>query len=345
MTAGVLTDPARPALASCYTVAGRFICVGAEDETWARLFGGFFAGWHVSPARLGPGAAPDAYILAREGDAPRAPSAGFETFDVASGGRCHTDGETYFFEAGGSVVRVAAGAAPALVEVWVGRGEADREEAALARLVFNASMAAMRRAGLFELHAGAVVEPRSGAGVLFVGPSGSGKSTLTTTLASAGWRYLSDDSLLLRRCDGSVEAHALRRAFAVTAPTIEASGLDRAGRMLTTRPVPFDPTKRRFEPEAVFPGGFTSACEPAALFFPAVTREASSRVRPLTQAEAMARLLRMCPWACYDKPAAREHLAVLALLSGRCAAHELSAGGDLLGDAPRVAELVTAHLS
>lgn len=343
MMAGVLEGSARPALARVYTVAGRFLCVEAGEERWARLFGGYFEGWHVRPARPEAGAAPDATILVHgEADPPRIPR-GLESFEVASGGRCHTDGETYFFEGSGSFVRVGSGPRP-LVEVWVGRTPEAQERGALARLVFNAATAAMRRAGLFELHGAGVVEPAGGRGVLFVGPSGSGKSTLATLLACEGWRYLSDDSLLLDGRGPGVEAHALRRAFALTEPTIEASGLLGRRGLSIAGPESFDPTKRRIEPESAFPGGFAGACEPAALFFPVVTREPQSRTRPLAQAEAMARLIRMCPWACYDKPAAREHLDVLARLSRQCAAHELSAGLDLHGDAARAASLITARL-
>jgi hypothetical protein len=43
-------------------------------------------------------------------------------------------------------------------------------------------------------------------------------------------------------------------------------------------------------------------------------------------------LLRMCPWACYDKPIAEAHLRVLAQLARQAKGFELAAGSDLLGD-------------
>src|ERR687889_579156 len=144
-------------------------------------------------------------------------------------------------------------------EVWVGRGAASREHSALARLVFEATMVALRRCGLFELHAAGVVEPETGGGLLVVGPSGSGKSTLATQLASAGWRYLSDDALLLHERGALVEARALRRQFALTERTIAAGVLGGHEDRLS-EPAPFDPLKRRFEPQEVFPDGFTESC-------------------------------------------------------------------------------------
>jgi hypothetical protein len=325
----------RPALASLYAVAGRSICVECGDAETADLFRRYFEGWHVAP--LGGdeavGVRSDTTIsVSATRVPPRAPD-DFESFEIASGGVCRTDGRTYLFEAGDSAVMVR-GDSPSRVEVWIGATPRARQRAALARLIFNASMTAMRRCGLFELHGAGLVAP-GGAGVLFVGPSGSGKSTLATQLAHAGWRYLSDDSLLLCARGVGVEARALRRAFAVTDATVEAGPLGGFENFLTEAP-PFDPQKRRFEPESVFPGGFVESCEPRAIFFPAVTNEGESRTRALTQAETMARLIRMCPWACYDRPAAKAHLDVLARLARQAAGFELFAGRDLL-DAERAA--------
>jgi hypothetical protein len=331
----------RPAHASFYAVAGRFICVRAEDEEVAELFRRYFSGWHVSALGAAPRQEPDVTIVAAGGAVPDAPR-GLETFETAGGGVCHTDGQSYFFESNGSAVRVRA-ESPRRVEVWFGSSAEARERAALARLIFDASMTALRRCGLFELHGAGVVEPESGEGVLVVGPSGSGKSTLATQLAGAGWLYLSDDSLLLDERGAQVEARALRRQFAVAEPTIAAGVLGGFEDRLS-EPAPFDPLKRRFEPQEIFPERFAEVCRPAAVFFPVVTREPSSRARRISQAETMRQLLRMCPWACYDKPSAPAHLGVLAKLARQAAGYELLAGTDLLGDAAHASAFVRAWL-
>jgi len=327
----------RPALTSFYAVAGRFICIEADEPKAAMLFRRYFAGWHVSALEGAGVAAPDAIIVVRSGRVPGAPL-GLETFETAGGGVCHTDGQTYFFESNGSAVRVGA-ENPRRVEVWFGTSPASRERAAMARLIFDASMTALRRCGLFELHGAGVVEPESGAGVLVVGPSGSGKSTLATQLANAGWRYLSDDSLLLHTRDALIVALALRRQFAVTEPTV-AAGILGGFEDLLSEPAPFDPLKRRFEPQEIFPDRFADACVPRAVFFPTVTHEMSSDTRRLTQAETMRKLLRVCPWACYDKPAAAAHLGTLANLARQAAGFELRAGTDLLRNAAHASHFV-----
>jgi hypothetical protein len=331
LPAGGVGHSERPALASFYAVAGRFICAEAADPETALLVRRYFAGWHVAALDDVNGIDPDATITLRSGEVPPPAPGGFETFETAGGGVCHTDGRTYYFKSNGSVVRVG-GDCQKRVEVWIGTDPGSRERAALARLIFDASMTAMRRCGLFELHGAGVVEPESGTGFLIVGPSGSGKSTLATQLASAGWQYLSDDSLLLYKLGARVEVRALRREFALTEPTLAAGVLEGYEDRLTD-PAPFDPQKRRFEPQSVFPDRFIESSVPRAIFFPFITREASSRTRALSQAETMQRLIRMCPWACYDKPAARSHLGVLAGLARQAAGYELLAGGDLIGDA------------
>ncbi|HEX7317802.1 MAG TPA: hypothetical protein VF297_28120 [Pyrinomonadaceae bacterium] len=327
--AGAVANSGRPALADTYAVAGRFVCVEAADPDAAELFRRFYAGWHFARLEGAAPPAPDANIHVNPGAAPQAP-AGLDTFETAGGGLCRTDGRTYIFERDGSAVRAVGGRSG--VEVWIGSGAASRERAALARVVFEATMVALRRCGLFELHAAGVVEPETGGGFLVVGPSGSGKSTLATQLASAGWRYLSDDALLLRVESEKVEACALRREFAVTEQTV-ASGVLEGFEELLKEPVPFDPLKRRFKPHEVFPEGFAESCVPRALFFPVITNEPASGARRLTQSETMRGLLRMCPWACYDRPAAAAHLALLARLARQATGFELKAGRDLIGDA------------
>jgi hypothetical protein len=328
---GALGYSKRPAFANVYAVAGRFISVESPDPHFTDLFRRYFAGWHVEPILENDNIRPDANILISATDPPPSP-AHLKSFEVADGGLCRTDAKTYFFENNGSAVR-AGNDRPPLVEVWIGKTPQARERSALARLIFNASMAAMRRCGLFELHAAGMVQAERGAGILVIGPSGSGKSTLATQLAAAGWQYLSDDSLLLYS-DASdaepVKARALRRVFALSDETLSASGMDLES--IPTETVPLDPLKTRFEPRSVFPDSFVDVCIPRTLFFSQVTNEPASRTRLLSQRETMAQLIRMCPWSCYDKPSAETHLSLLAELARQAKGYLLFAGRDLFGD-------------
>lgn len=316
----------RPVFASFYAVAGRFVCVETSDSEINELMMRCFAGWHVDPLRA-DGLAANVTIAVHTSHDQPAPPANLAPFEVAEGGLCRTDGQIYFFENRGSTV-VAGHRDSPRVEVWIGNSVESRERSVLARLIFNAAMVAMRRCGLYELHAAGVVSP-SGEGILVIGPSGSGKSNLAAQLAASGWQYLSDDSVLLYSRNGIVHAHALRRMFALTNEVFSAAGLTESDSIEVTV-VPFDPLKKRFEPAPVFPGRFALSCQPTRVVFSRIENGAASRIQLLNRSETMARLIRMCPWACYDKTTAEAHLEVLGTLARQADGFELLAGADLL---------------
>jgi hypothetical protein len=54
----------------------------------------------------------------------------------------------------------------------------------------------------------------------------------------------------------------------------------------------------------------------------------------------MQRLLRLSPWASYDRPTSAEHLKVLGMLANTTQAFELMAGRDVLNDPSSVAEML-----
>jgi hypothetical protein len=205
-------------------------------------------------------------------------------------------------------------------------GPVPLDSPALTRLVTYALSAALRRRRRFELHSGALIDP-AGDGLLIVGPSGSGKSTLSVHLAAAGWPFLTDDVLLLGREPAGVTAWPLRRCFAITPQTLDASPyLQTRARALEER----DSEKQPFMPHDVFTSGFRDRCLPATLIFPELTGAATSAAAPLSKSDTMARLLRISPWAAYDRSTASAHLAVLSALAAQATGWTLAAGRDLL---------------
>jgi hypothetical protein len=253
--------------------------------------------------------------------------AGLDQFEIAGGGTCHTDGRTYYLDIDGSVV-VIGKPGLAAVEAWI-NGPLALDAPALTRLVTYALAGALRRRRRFELHSGALIHPDSGAGLLVIGPSGSGKSTLSVHLAAAGWPFLTDDVLLLGHGDSEINAWPLRRCFAITSETFAASRFLREHTTLGDTNAP-GAGKTPFVPHAVFPGGFTDHCTPRTLFFSELTGDAHSCVSPLSPGDTMARLIRMSPWSCYDRPTAADHLDVLSSLVRQSTGFRLRAGTDLL---------------
>src|SRR2546430_3009756 len=131
---GASESSERPAFASLYAVAGRFISVESTDRYCADLVQNYFSGWHIDPVTAhGSKIRPDVTIWVSATAAPPTSSTDLEAFEVAEGGMCRTDNQTYFFESNGSAIRADSNSRRQ-VEVWIGNTREAREPAALARL-------------------------------------------------------------------------------------------------------------------------------------------------------------------------------------------------------------------
>lgn len=323
-----------------YTIGGRLLAFQFCDEVAARIAGEFIEGMYFTSCPARAARFVHCTVKIFHGDPPPLPP-DCQTFDVPRG-QCHAHGDEHFLDIDESRVAVYP-AASRLVSVWLGTTAHARHPVAIINALSYVVQAALRRGGLYVLHAAGVVEPETGAGMIVVGNSNSGKSSLTIRLAGAGWRYLSDDMLVLAEETGAVEAWALRRIFSVSPASFASSGLGGGGIALGV-PVNSDPGKRKLEPSLMFPDSFVESCRPRVLLFPTLTGEAASRVEKLSAGEAMARLIRQCPWASYDGGTAREHLRVLGLLAKQSASFSLCAGRDLLEDSTRAPQLLASCL-
>ena len=315
----VIHVPDRLASQKFYAVASRLLFVESFnhrlDGPVARLFGG----WQLTPVSSAERKS-DIRIRFFCGDArPQIPKA-LNQFEIADGGRCYTLGDDYYVSLGNLLIHLQDGS-PVRVDLWLAESP-DPLDPVFPRATSFAVCAALRRFGLFELHSAGLVHPDTEKGLLIVGPSGSGKSTLALRLAMAGWPYLSDDELLLSSVDSAVEARGFRSFFAVKEPA--------SGDLRTC-----------FEPEVVLEAGRKTTAAPGALLFISLNGEERSELNELTQAEAMARLLRACPWATYDSTVAGAYLEVLSRLARQTRAFDLFACRDLL--APGYASEFLSH--
>lgn len=324
-----------------YEIGDRLLAFHFADEVAARAAEDFIGGMYFTPSAARAARFVHCTVKIFYGEPPTLPPA-YRSFEVPRG-QCYTNGEEHFLDIDGSRIAVYPPSSR-LVSVWLGTTAHARHPVAIVNTLSYVIQAALRRGGLYVLHAAGVVEPETGAGLVVVGNSNSGKSSLTIRLASAGWRYLSDDMLVISgEADGACEAWALRRIFSVSAQSLagcELSGLESA----LGAPANSDPSKRKLEPGITFPGSFVESCHPRVLLFPTLTGEAASRVEKITPGEAMARLIRQCPWASYDTGTAREHLRVLGMLAKQSDSFALDAGRDLIEDASRAPKLLASCL-
>jgi len=310
----------RPASRRFYAVAGRFLFVETNNPRLTDLVQRLFAGWQLKP--ISPPSR-DAQIEIRFFDepSPEIPP-NLNQFDIAEGGRCYTEANSYYLQFSNSLMRLQHDV-PVRVDVWF-KQVPETLDAELARVTSFAVCAGLRRFGLFDLHSAGVVEPKTGAGVLIIGQSGSGKSTLTFQLAKSGWSYLSDDELLLSLNEDEVDARGFRWVFAMR----EASGTG---------------ARNVFEPASVFSSQRVSQVVPRWLLFTAISGAEQTRLTELTQAETMTRLIRACPWATYDTAIAGANLELLSRLARQVNAFDLAAGTDLL-EPGRAAEFLQHRL-
>lgn len=251
-------------------------------------------------------------------------------------GYCSVDGENCYLEIDDSSIHMGP-TASRLVDVWMGQPGLAHHPIAFNIVLSYAVQGMLRRCNLFTLHAAGVVEPETGAGALLIGNSSSGKSTLTVRLTASGWRYLTDDSLILYETSSGVEAAGYRRFFAISEHTLlHLPGLEKG----IGDAVINDPDKRYFEPGAVFPESFSQTCIPRALFFASIVADEKSHVREISQGDAMMRLIVLNPWASLDIAVARTYLRVLEQLVKQSRSYELSGGRDILHEPERAHTLL-----
>jgi hypothetical protein len=194
----------------------------------------------------------------------------------------------------------------------------------VASLVSIAVLELVSRRGLFGLHAAAVA--RDGVGYLLPGPSGSGKTSLCLTLVRDGFRYVTDDFLLLTAGAGDIRCLPFFRTF-----NLDVAWATRFPELSFVQDLPPLPNgKRMFDPELCYPGSRAAAFRPACLLFPTIVTRAESTVRPISQQDALCRLLPQSRLSA-DPGTAEAHVRALGALARDSAAFELQHGRDFLG--------------
>ena len=309
-----------------YEVGSRVLKVENADEVLARIGRDFLRGFHLNNLGASSNAEVDCLISLTSG--PQTPlPAGIKPFKIQRG-QCYLDGPRMVLNVDESQIEVESGF-PSRVSVRFGNSSHARHPVAVVNVLSYALPAALRRCLLYEVHSAAVVEPETGFGLLLVGDSNSGKSSLTVRLAHAGWKYLTDDMVVIRNGGRHVEALALRKVFAVSPQSIAIAGLDRLNSSLGTS-VRSDRNKRRLEPSEVFPELFTSVCRPGVLCFVSIAGSETSHFEEISQSDAMIRMVNHCAWSSYDEHGAADFLKTLGRLVAQARCFVLAGGRDIL---------------
>lgn len=324
-----------------YSVADRTLCFMGVDEPDLDLVHDFLSGYYFKPADSSDARNRPVHLIEIHRSAPPpipSQNPGFEIED----GHCYPDHEQIVLVVNGSTIVVGA---PELnrTDVWLSETTAGRHALALNNVILYAVQAGLRRAGMYQFHAGCVLAGDQARGILLVGDSGSGKSTLTATLVQQGWHFVSDDNLLLTDSPQGIVAWALRRYFTFDESTLKACDLLQFKHAIGSR-VPGDRDKIRFYPRQAFPHHFVAACMPGVILFPTITDESSSWIEPVSQGDSLARLIRQCPWATCDVAAAPKHLQALTNLVKQSRSYALNAGRDVFEDSASLPGLITRSI-
>jgi hypothetical protein len=319
------------------TIAGKAIGIESLDSLAARTFDDFLKDFGLAAFPACPEQKLDCTIEISTNSPPALPG-GLRSFDVP-GGLCYTDGLQYFLDLERGRIEIAP--SERRVTAWFTGNTPEYKSLIPYTFLSSTFVAALRRSSLYVLHAAGVVEPASGAGVILMGVSGSGKSSLAIRLVRSGWRYLSDDSIVLSDSEGQVKMHPLRRFFALSDSALEHCRLPVNEGYLERLPL-HGTSKRSLDLQSIFPRTFTESCAPKVICFPRITYQRSSHVERLEPSQAMSFLIRHCPWSGYDNVAAPHFLQTLSRLTSQASSYILHAGHDLLDDPDQAAVLLAS---
>jgi len=195
----------------------------------------------------------------------------------------------------------------------------------------------LRSRSLYHLHAAAIVSP-TGELWLVCGAQRAGKTTLTTALGLAGWRPVSDDSLLVGTDEISAFLTPLKKYFHVS------------DELFDRWPTLNGATKHHHYPDRTCIGGleFFGALELAETRFrkidhiilPQIVNEPVSRLEPLARSEALLRLAEQSMFFQLWRDHTASQWQWLNELATTAKCHRLFSAADLLADPRRIARVL-----
>ena len=193
--------------------------------------------------------------------------------------------------------------------------------------------------GLFDLHGAALSD--GGAGYVFLGESGSGKSSLALNLVHQGWRYASDDSLLLKSNGKGVEVLSFRKFFYID-PAV-ASRYPELDRLISKKSNPAG-SKRFLDLEKAYPNQFLPSIVPKVLIFCKIIPEQKSSLKLYSKGQAFADLLKQSISIFFNRHTVTSHSKILKNLIDQCACYQLLAGRDLFDEPDKIIKILPKNV-
>ncbi len=195
----------------------------------------------------------------------------------------------------------------------------------------------LRTRRLYHLHAAAIVSPDDKLW-LICGAQRAGKTTLTTALGLAGWRPISDDSLLIGRDEESAWLTPFKKYFHIGDELLrrwpQLEGIQRHHQYLDrtcTGGLEFFGTRELAE---------TKFRRIDHIVLPQIVNEQVSRVEPLARSEAMLRLAEQSMFFQLWRDHTARQWQWLNELAANAKCHRLFSGADALADPHTAARIL-----
>ena len=176
---------------------------------------------------------------------------------------------------------------------------------------------------LYGLHANGLAE--HGVGILLVGDTGSGKTTISLSLIMQGWKYLSDDVVLLASDHCGVTAMAFQRGFSFD-PFL--------ARHYSVLKKPHETQipgegKTFLDIAGLYPNAYLASCVPRILIFPKIVPFDKTKLVPFDRTKALIYLMRNSGGSMIDKARSIRQIDVLKQLVYQSVCYELHLGQDM----------------
>jgi len=187
---------------------------------------------------------------------------------------------------------------------------------------------------LYSLHSAALYS--NGVGYIFSGESGSGKTTTSLSMVSEGFKYASDDAVLLEEVNGDIIAHSLYKTF-----NIDRDLAEHFPDVVKEEDIPVKKgAKVSIDISKIFSDSFIPYLKPDVIIFPRITTDDKSQIYPISQTEVYMRLLKQTVLA-VDKEVAKNQLKAIGKLVKQMQGFDLLSGRDVYENPKRIITLIS----